>query len=279
MIKAALLQLTSSDDPAENLGIMRDMMRQAATQGAGFILTPEVSNCVSQNREHQNAVLQTQDDDLTLAGLRHEARDLGVWLLIGSLALKTNDADGRFANRSFLIGPDGTIRASYDKIHMFDVQVSQTEVYRESSGFRPGDRAVVADAGFAQIGMTICYDIRFPHLHRQLAQAGAQVLTVPAAFSPVTGAAHWEALLRARAIETGCYVLAPAQTGQHASHTGGTRRTYGHSMAISPWGEIIVDAGTEPGISFVDLDMNTVAQARARVPALTHDRKFNPPDV
>ncbi len=162
---------------------------------------------------------------------------------------------------------------------MFDVQVSEVETYRESAGFRPGDSAVLADAGFAKIGMTVCYDVRFPHLHRSLAQAGAQILTVPAAFSPVTGAAHWEPLLRARAIETGCYVLAPAQTGLHPSSTGGTRRTYGHSMVISPWGEVLADAGTEPGITFVDLAMDDVAQARARVPALMHDRKFTPPDV
>ena len=278
-MKAALLQLSSSDDPVQNLGIVRGMMQEAADQGAGFILTPEVTNCVSSNRAHQAAVLSVQEDDATLAGLREEAARLGVWLLIGSLALKTGDADRRFANRSFLIGPDGAIRAWYDKIHMFDVQVSQTETYRESAGFRPGDRAVLADAGFARIGMTVCYDVRFPHLHRALAQAGAQVLTVPAAFSPVTGAAHWEALLRARAIETGCYVLAPAQTGLHPSSTGGTRRTYGHSMAIAPWGEVLVDAGTEPGISFVDLAMDNVAQARARVPALTHDREFTPPDA
>jgi len=278
-MKVALLQLTSSDDPAENLEIVRGMMRQAADQGARFILTPEVTNCVSSSRTHQAAVLSTQDDDATLAGLREEAAQLGVWLLIGSLALKTTDPDGRFANRSFLIGPDGAIGAWYDKIHMFDVQVSEVETYRESAGFRPGDSAVLADAGFAKIGMTVCYDVRFPHLHRSLAQAGAQILTVPAAFSPVTGAAHWEPLLRARAIETGCYVLAPAQTGLHPSSTGGTRRTYGHSMVISPWGEVLADAGTEPGITFVDLAMDDVAQARARVPALMHDRKFTPPDV
>jgi len=278
-MKAALLQLSSSDDPVQNLRIVRGMMQEAAEQGAGFILTPEVTNCVSSDRAHQATVLSVQEDDPTLAGLREEAARLGLWLLIGSLALKTGDADGRFANRSFLIGPDGAIRAWYDKIHMFDVQVSATEIYRESAGFRPGDRAVLADAGFAQIGMTVCYDVRFPYLHRALAQAGAQILTVPAAFSPVTGAAHWEPLLRARAIETGCYVLAPAQTGLHPSSTGGTRRTYGHSMAIAPWGEVLVDAGTEPGISFVDLAMDNVAQARARVPALTHDREFTPPDA
>lgn len=278
-MKAALLQLTSSDDPAENLGVVRGMIRQAADQGAGFILTPEVTNCVSSSRTHQAAVLSVQENDPTLAGLRDEAEQQGVWLLIGSLALKTDDEDGRFANRSFLIAPDGAIHALYDKIHMFDVQVSETETYRESAGFRPGDCAVVADAGFARIGMTVCYDVRFPRLHRSLAQAGAQILTVPAAFSPVTGAAHWEPLLRARAIETGCFVLAPAQTGLHPSSTGGTRRTYGHSLAVAPWGEVLADAGTAPGITFVDLDMEAVAHARARVPALTHDRKFSPPNV
>lgn len=278
-MKAALLQLTSGDVPAANLGVVQRLMRQARDAGAGFVLTPEVTNCISTSRAHQKAVLADQAEDETLAGLRQEAANLGLWFLIGSLALKTDDPDGRFANRSFLITPDGKIRAWYDKIHMFDVQVTEAETYRESVGFRPGERAVLADTGFARIGMTVCYDIRFPHLYRALAQAGAQILTVPAAFSPVTGAAHWEPLLRARAIETGCYVLAPAQTGLHPSTTGGTRRTYGHSMVISPWGEVLADAGTEPGITYVDLDMDAVAQARARVPSLIHDRKFAPPDV
>lgn len=278
-MKAALLQLTSGDDPQANIEMVRNMMRQAAGQGAEFILTPEVTNCVSTSRAHQEAVLMDQDNDPTLIALCGEAAELGVWLLIGSLALKTKDLDGRFANRSFLIGPDGVVRAFYDKIHMFDVQVTETETYRESAGYRPGDRAVLADAGFAKIGMTVCYDIRFPHLHRTLAQAGAQILTVPSAFSPVTGAAHWEPLLRARAIETGCYVLAPAQTGLHPSSTGGMRRTYGHSMVISPWGEVLADAGTDPGVTVVDLAIGDVAQARARVPALTHDRRFVPPDA
>ncbi len=278
-MKAALLQLTSGDDPQANIEMVRNMMRQAAGQGAEFILTPEVTNCVSTSRAHQEAVLMDQDNDPTLIALCGEAAELGVWLLIGSLALKTKDPDGRFANRSFLIGPDGVVRAFYDKIHMFDVQVTETETYRESAGYRPGDRAVLADAGFAKIGMTVCYDIRFPHLHRTLAQAGAQILTVPSAFSPVTGAAHWEPLLRARAIETGCYVLAPAQTGLHPSSTGGMRRTYGHSMVISPWGEVLADAGTDPGVTVVDLAIGDVAQARARVPALTHDRRFVPPDA
>lgn len=278
-MRTALLQLTSGDDPAANLATVRDMMQQAKSAGAGFVLTPEVTNCVSPDRAHQAQVLSKQDDDPTLAGLRDETAKLGIWTLIGSLALKTDDADGRFANRSFLIAPDGAIHAWYDKIHMFDVAVSETETYRESSGYRPGERAVLADAGFARIGMTICYDIRFPQLYRDLAQAGAQILTVPSAFSPVTGAAHWEVLLRARAIETGCYVLAPAQSGLHPSSTGGTRQTYGHSLVVSPWGEVLSDAGDAPGLTFVDLDMEAVAQARERIPSLSHDRGYARPDV
>jgi deaminated glutathione amidase len=277
-VKTALLQITSSDTPSDNLRMVRAMMHEAAAQGAGFILTPEITNCVSSNRERQRAVLSPEDEDETLAGLRDEASQLGVWLSIGSLGIKTGDADGRFANRSFLIAPDGTISARYDKIHMFDVNVSETETYRESAGYRPGDRAVVVKTPFATLGLTICYDVRFAHLHRALAKAGAEVILVPAAFSPVTGAAHWEPLLRARAIETGCWVLAPAQTGLHpASVEQPPRRTYGHSLIVSPWGEVLADAGTEPGIITVDLDRDQVTQARKRIPALTHDRAFEGP--
>jgi predicted amidohydrolase len=276
-MKAGLVQLCSGDDPVANLAATRDLIAQAAAQGAGFVLTPEVTNCVSQDRAHQRAVLQPEADDITLAGLRSTARELGIWLSIGSLALKTQGDDTRFANRSFLIGPDGGIVARYDKIHMFDVDVSATETFRESAGFRPGDRAVVAQTPFARIGLTICYDIRFAYLHRALAQAGADILLVPAAFSPVTGAAHWEPLLRARAIETGCYVLAAAQTGSHPIRHGKPRQTYGHSMAISPWGEVLVDMGLETGIAILDLDLVQVAQSRQRIPALTHDRPFESP--
>lgn len=276
-MKAALLQITSSDNPLENLELVRAQMGLAAAEGAGFVLTPEVTNCVSQSRAHQNNVLALEQDDLTLAGLRDEAARLGLWLLIGSLALKTGDADGRFANRSLMIDPQGNIVARYDKIHMFDVQVTETETFRESDGYRPGNRAVVADTTFGQVGMTICYDVRFPHLHRALAKAGAEILTVPAAFSPVTGAAHWQPLLRARAIETGCYVLAPAQCGDHKVSRGKPRQTFGHSVAISPWGEVLSEAGAAPGMTFVDLDRAVVDDARKRVPALTHDRKFDGP--
>jgi predicted amidohydrolase len=277
-MRAALIQLCSSDDPAANLPVTQDLVAQAAAQGAQLIATPEVTNCVSGSRDRQNAVLQHEGDDITLAALRAQAADLRIWLVIGSLALKTDDPDGRFANRSFLIGPDGGIVAWYDKIHMFDVQVTPEETYRESAGFRPGTRAVVAQAGELRIGMTVCYDVRFGHLHHALAQAGAQVLTVPAAFSPVTGAAHWHPLLRARAIETGCYVLAPAQSGQHGSTTGHRRSTYGHSLAVSPWGEVLVDAGeTGPGVHIVELDAKSVEEARRKVPSLSHVRGFDGP--
>ncbi len=271
-MKAALLQLTSGDDPAANLTQTLTAMRDAVGQGAEFVLTPEVTNCVSTSRAHQQIVLQTEAEDQTLAVLRSEAKALGVWLSIGSIALKTDDPDGRFANRSFVIDPDGQITARYDKIHMFDVTVSETETYHESAGYRPGDRAVIADTSFGKLGLSICYDLRFAYLYRALAQAGADILLVPSAFSPVTGAAHWQALLQARAIETGCYVLAAAQTGDH-----GGRQTFGHSLAISPWGEVLADAGTSNCITLVDIDRQSVSDARKRIAALTHDRTFEGP--
>jgi predicted amidohydrolase len=276
-MRAALIQLSVTDDPAANLAVTRQLVREAVAGGAGFVLTPEVTNCLSSDRAHQARVLAHEEDDQTLAGLRAEAERAGIWLLIGSLGIKTHEADGRFANRSFLIGPDGGIKARYDKIHMFDVNVSETEQYRESAGYRPGTQAVLAKTPFAEVGMAVCYDLRFPQLFRRLAQAGAQVLTVPAAFNDTTGAAHWEPLLRARAIETGAYVLAPAQCGTHASHNGKPRRTHGHSLAVSPWGEVLADGGADVGVSYVDLDMAEVASARARVPSLTHDRPFDGP--
>jgi len=275
-MKTALIQLNSGDDPAQNLPITQGWIAEAAGAGAGFVLTPEVTNCVSSNRARQREVLAPVAQDLTLKALRAQAAQLGIWLLIGSLALKTHDADGRFANRSFLISPQGEITAHYDKIHMFDVTVSETESYRESAGYRPGDQAVLAN-GPCALGLTICYDIRFAHLYRRLAQAGADCLTVPSAFSKVTGAAHWQTLLRARAIENGCYVLAPAQTGVHAATQGKPRETYGHSLVVGPWGEVLADAGTAPGVIYVDLDASKVAQARRRIPALRHTRTFDGP--
>lgn len=276
-MKAALLQLNVSDDPAANLAITRSMLADAVAQGAEFILTPEVTNCISTSRDHQRGVLHLEADDPTLGALRHDAADLGVWVMIGSLALKTEDTDGRFANRSFLIDQQGGITARYDKIHMFDVQVSPNETYRESAGYRPGTQAVLARTLFAAIGMTICYDLRFPALYQALAQAGAQIMTVPSAFSPVTGAAHWHTLLRARAIETGCFVIAAAQIGTHASIAHKTRDTYGHSLVVDPWGKVLLDAGTAPGVFTFELDLAQTQVARARVPSMTHKRAFDVP--
>lgn len=276
-MRAGLLQLSSGDDPVANLSETRAMMREAVARGAQFVLTPEVTNCVSASRTHQMQVLQSESDDLTLSGLRAEAHALGVWLNIGSLALKTDDPDGRFANRSFLISPAGEIVARYDKIHMFDVDVSPTETYRESAGYRPGSRAVLSDTPFGKVGLSICYDLRFAYLYRALAQAGADILLVPSAFSPVTGAAHWQALLQARAIETGCYVMAAAQTGEHGARVGKPRHTYGHSMVVSPWGEVLIDAGHEKTIEIVDFNLKEVSYARKRIAALSHDRPFEGP--
>jgi deaminated glutathione amidase len=276
-MRVGLLQLTVTDDPGENLPMTVTMIRQAVAEGAEFVLTPECTNMLSSSRTHMNDTLHHEGTDPTLSVLRDQAAHAGVWLLAGSIGMKTDDADGRFANRSFLIGSDGQIAARYDKIHMFDVNVSETEVYRESAAYRPGAQAVVADTPFARVGMTVCYDVRFAHLYRALAKGGADIITVPAAFNHITGAAHWEPLLRARAIETGCFVLAPAQTGFHAERHGKGRKTHGHSLVISPWGEVIADAGIAPGVTIVDIDLTEVAAARDRIPSLLHDRSFAGP--
>ena len=254
------------------------LIKFAQEQGAQFILTPEVTNCVSASRTQQNEVLAEEAADKTLAAFREDAARLGVHLLIGSLALKAPRSDDtRFVNRSFLIDPAGDILARYDKIHMFDVAVSETETYRESDGYRPGDRAVIAEIDGVSVGLTICYDVRFPGLYRTLAEAGAEIITVPSAFSPVTGAAHWESLLRARAIETGSMILAPAQTGTHAASRGRARTTHGHSLAVGPWGEILGDGGDLPGVTLVDFSPGDVKDCRQRIPALCHGRQYKSP--
>ena len=273
-MKVAALQLCASDDPTANLDMTLPMVQQAAEMGAQFIATPEVTNCVSSSRRHQNDVLSLQERDETLAELRAAANQFGVWISVGSLALKLPD-ENRFTNRSFLIAPSGRIVAQYDKIHMFDVTLSETEQYRESDGYRPGDRAVIADTEFGKIGMTICYDIRFPHLFRGLAKSGASILLIPAAFARPTGRAHWEVLLRARAIETGCFVIAAAQTGEHKTSLGQPRKTYGHSMIVSPWGEILTDAGEDQSIIYAELDLSLVESTRARVPSILSNQSFS----
>ncbi|MFQ6546944.1 carbon-nitrogen hydrolase family protein [Aestuariibius sp. 2305UL40-4] len=276
-MKVGLVQLTSGDDPEANLVQLKPLLSEAMERGAVLITTPEVTNCLSQSRTRQNEVLRPEDADSHLAYGREFAVANGVFLNLGSLALKTDDAAGRFTNRSFLIDPRGEIVARYDKIHMFDVVISKNEKYAESSGYRPGNAAVIAKAEEAKVGLTICYDLRFPYLYRALAQAGADIILVPSAFSPTTGAAHWEPLLRARAIETGAFVVAAAQTGTHPATEGRARKTYGHSLVVSPWGEVLANAGIETGVTVVDLDLSQVADARRRVPAWQHDRYFSAP--
>jgi predicted amidohydrolase len=276
-LQAALIQLNASDDPVANLPETERLVREAAVGGAELILTPEVTNIVSASRTVQNERLALEEDDATLKRLREVAGELGVWLSLGSLALKSGDADGRFVNRQFLIGPDGAIRARYDKIHMFDVELGGEESYRESKGYRPGAQAVTAETPWGMLGLTICYDMRFPALYRSLAEAGAAFLTVPSAFTVPTGRAHWEVLLRARAIETGCFVLAAAQWGSHAASRGRARETYGHSVAIDPWGRVLADPGEGVGVTHVTLDPAAVEEARGKIPSLANARPFAPP--
>ena len=275
-LSVALIQLSSTDDPAANLPVTEAFVREAAAGGAGLIATPEVTNMVSMSRARQNEKLRTDDEDETLARLRIVAAECGVWLLIGSLAVK-GAPDGRFSNRSFLIGPDGAVVARYDKIHMFDAIPTAEETYRESNGYRPGETAVLADTPIGRIGMTICYDMRFPDLYLRLARAGAQILSIPAAFTRPTGKAHWEVLLRARAIETGCFVLAPAQCGVHGATRGPERKTWGHSLIVSPWGEVLADGGEAPGVVQAEINLADVAEARRRVPSLIGAQSFSGP--
>ena len=281
MLKVGLIQITASDQPLDNLKTVLQMIRNAHAQGAEFILTPEATNCISTDQQHQRRVFYHQNDDPSLKAYQEIAAELGISLMIGSLLILSKDPDGRFANRCFMIGPDGQISAQYDKVHMFDVALSKSENFQESKGYRPGNKAIVTACNFGTVGITICYDLRFAQLFRTLAQAGAQIITVPAAFTQTSGEAHWHVLLRARAIETGCYILAPAQTGTHSATAGKQRQTYGHSLVVAPWGEIIADAGTEVGITIVELvfeiDLEQVETARRRIPSLQHDRKYQSP--
>ena len=276
-MRAAILQICSSDDPEENLSSVVELLRAAAAEGAEIAFTPEVSNCVSMDRAHQARVLRQDRDDLFLAGLAETAKALGLWI-VTAVAVKSDPPEERFANRCVVISPEGETVARYDKMHMFDVQVSESETYRESSGYAPGEQAVVADTPLGKLGLSICYDVRFAYLYRVLAKAGAQVICVPAAVSPGTGPAHWQPLLQARAIETGCWIVASAQVGEHRASAGRARKTWGHAMVVSPWGDVIYDAQTDVGVHVVDLDLRQVDEARRKVPSLTHDRDFRGPE-
>ena len=274
ILRAACVQVTSAADIAPNVAASSELVRQAHAEGASFVAMPEVVNLCEMRPGQADAKAQPEAREPALQAYRALADELGIWLLAGSLVVRLDD-DPRMANRSFLIDPSGAVVARYDKIHMFDVDLEGGESYRESRKFRPGDRAVVAQTPWGPVGMTICYDMRFAYLYRALAQAGARILTVPAAFTRPTGRAHWHTLLRARAIETGCFVIAPAQCGDHADG----RKTYGHSLIVSPWGEVLAEAGEDPGVVVADLDLSKVDEARSMVPALTHDREFALPEA
>jgi predicted amidohydrolase len=269
--RAACVQLRSSDDVADNIRETVKLVREAAAQGASFIATPENTTLMAADGGAKLAHSFDEAHDPALPVFAGLAKELNVWLLIGSLAIKVSPT--KTANRSFLFAPDGSIAARYSKIHLFDVALAGGESYRESSTVEGGDSAVVADTALGTIGLTVCYDVRFPLLYRQLAQKGAFLFTVPSAFTVPTGQAHWHVLLRARAIENGAFVIAPAQGGLHANG----RRTYGHSLIVSPWGEVLAEAGTDPGVILADIDPALSPQARARIPNLQHDRAFTGP--
>ncbi len=272
--RAALVQMRSARTVEPNIRDAEALIREAAGQGAVYIQTPENTNILEPDPAALFAAITDEAFDPTLKRLKALAEELKIWLHIGSLAIR--ETDTKAANRAFLISPDGEIVARYDKIHLFDVDLANGERFRESDRVRPGHEAVTYAAPFGVLGFSICYDMRFAHLYRALAKAGgAEILTAPAAFTKTTGEAHWHVLLRARAIENGAYMLAAAQGGTH--ETG--RQTYGHSIAIDPWGRVIAEAGIDPGVLVVDIDLDEVAKVRGRIPSLKHDRPFKAPDL
>lgn len=268
-----LVQMSSRAEFAPNIAAASELVREAASSKADFVLTPENTPIMEPDHERLLRVVPDETSHPALPAFADLARDLGIWLCLGSSAVRVDEA--RLANRSYLFAPDGRIAARYDKIHMFDVNVPDGQSYRESATFRPGERAVLADLPWGRLGMTICYDVRFAALYRQLARAGAGFIAVPAAFTEFTGRAHWHLLLRTRAVETGCFVFAPAQCGVHVQD----RRTYGHALAVAPWGEVLAEAGEEPGVVTAEVDTTRIEQARGWVPSLQHDRHFAAPEA
>ncbi len=267
----ACVQVTAGQDVDANVEAACALVRQARDAGGEFILLPENVSLMEPRTEVIRSHAVAADDHPVLARFRDLAREVGAWLLTGSLPMRSSD--GRMANCSTLIDPNGAVVRSYDKIHMFDVDLPSGESYRESKIFQPGEESCLADLPWGVLGMTVCYDLRFPQLYRSLAQAGAQFLTVPAAFTKTTGEVHWHLLLRARAVENGCFVFAPTQCGLHY----GTRRTFGHSLIIDPWGEVLADGGGEVGVITAEIDPARVDEVRAMIPSLGHDRPFSPP--
>jgi predicted amidohydrolase len=278
---ASCIQFTSARDYEPNIRVVSDLVRRARDGGADFVLTPENTGLTEPIGKLRREKVRDEANHPVLAALREVARETGVWLLIGSLAVDLSRGPGtagnerRLANRSYLVDPDGAVVARYDKIHMFDVDLAGGESYRESNAFRPGGQTALAETPWGVLGMTVCYDLRFPQLYRTLAQAGADFLAIPSAFTVPTGTAHWHVLMRARAIENGCFVFAPAQWGEHAEG----RRTYGHSLIVDPWGEVLADAGEGVGIVSARIEVDAIAKARRMVPSLQHDRVFSKPEL
>ncbi|NRP69972.1 Hydrolase [Ensifer psoraleae] len=267
--KAAAVQMCSGVDPARNVEMMAKLVREAAAQGATYIQTPEMTGAIQRDRTGPRSVLKHEADDIIVREAANLAGELGVYLHIGSTPIAL--ADGKIANRGFLFGPDGVKICDYDKIHMFDVDLENGESWRESAAYRPGATARVADLSFGKLGFSICYDVRFPELFRQQAVVGAEIMSVPAAFTKQTGEAHWEILLRARAIENGFFVIAAAQAGKHEDG----RETFGHSMIVDPWGRVLAEAGpTGEGVIVADIDTAAVHRARAKIPNLKNARSF-----
>lgn len=269
---AAMIQMRTGLSPEASFDQAAAMIRQARADGADYVLTPEMSNLMQENRKALFSLLQDEELDRSLSGYRQLARDLSIYVHVGSLAVRASPE--RAANRSFLIDPAGDIVARYDKIHMFDVDLDNGETYRESANYQPGESAILADLPFGRFGLTICYDLRFPALYRALAEAGAGFITVPSAFTRKTGEAHWHVLLRARAIETGCYIFAAAQGGKHENG----RETYGHSLVIDPWGTILAEGGVDPGIVMARIDPARIESVRRSIPSLEHGRRFSVAD-
>jgi len=278
---ASCIQFTSARDYEPNIRIVSDLVRRAHDDGADFVMTPENTGLTEPIGKLRREKARDEANHPVLAALCEVAQETGVWLLIGSLAVDLSrepdagQGEGRLANRSYLVDSSGAIVARYDKIHMFDVDLASGESYRESNAFRPGGRMVLAETPWGVLGMTVCYDLRFPHLYRALAQAGADFLAVPSAFTVPTGKAHWHVLMRARAIENGCFVFAPAQWGEHAEG----RRTYGHSLIVDPWGEVLADAAEGVGIVSARIEISAIAKARRMVPSLQHDRPYTKPEL
>lgn len=269
---AACIQITAGREIGPNVERGIAMARQAAQSGADFIALPENATLIEPDLEAALAKGLPESEHPALPAFRELARETGTWILIGSLSIRDPGA-AKLANRSFLIDAAGNIAAQYDKIFLFDVNLREDEWYRESDRIRPGNEAVVAPSPWGLIGLTVCYDLRFPQLYRALAHAGAGILTIPSAFTVTTGKAHWHVLMRARAVETGCFVIAPAQTGEHAQG----RKTYGHSLIVDPWGTVLAEAGDDEGVILAEIDMAEVARARKRIPSLSHDRDFEGP--